>query len=191
MQIPLKIVLRDVSPYEDVIRSEVTKLAEKLDKRYPRITGCRVAVERPHKHHKEGNVFGATIVVHVPQKEIVVSRERALRHSHEDIFLAVHEAFKEVERQLEEYALVQYGDVKEHDLLPHGIVAKLFPEKGYGFIQSTGGREIYFHRNSVLDGFENLQIGAEVRYSEEEGEKGPQASSVKLVRKEHVHHRGH
>ena len=46
------------------------------------------------------------------------------------------------------------------------------------------GREIYFHRNSVLDaGFDRVSVGAEVRFVEEEGVRGPQASTVRLVGK--------
>lgn len=191
MKVPLKIVLRKISPYEDVVKAEVERLADKLDQYYSGIISCRVMVEKPHKHHREGNLYKATVVLNVPQKQIVVSREHPFRHSHEDIFVAIRNAFKEASRQLEEYALIQYGDVKDHDLLPHGVVSKLYSEEGYGFIQGFGGREIYFHRNSVLDGFEKLKIGTEVRFKEEEGEKGPQASTVKILRKEHIHHRRH
>jgi len=191
MMQPMRIVLRDVSPYEDAIETEIIKWAEKFDERHPRIISCRVAVEKPHKHHQSGNLYKATVVVNVPQKQIVVSREHPMHHSHEDIFVAVHHAFEEAGRQLDEYALKQYGDVKAHDILPHGVISKIFPEEGYGFIQSSGGTELYFHKNSVLDGFENLTIGDEVRFNEETGEKGPQASTVKIVRKEHTHHRGH
>lgn len=188
---PIRIVLRDVSPYEDAIEAEIMKWAERLDEFYPRITSCRVAVEKPHKHQQSGNLYNATVTINVPQKQIVVSREHPMHHSHEDIFVAVHDVFEEAERQLKEFAMRQKGDVKEHDLQPHGVISKLFPDKGYGFIQSTGDREIYFHKNSVLDGFDNLKVGAEVRFNEETGEKGPQASTVKVIHKEHAHHRGH
>ncbi len=187
----LKIVLRDVSPYEEVIKAEIEKWADKLEMHYPGIISCRVSVEKPHRHHQSGNLYNAAVVVNVPRKQIVVSREHPLHHSHEDIFVAVHHVFEEAGRQLSEYAFRQYGEVKDHALLPHGVVLRLFPEEGYGFIQGFGGREIYFHRNSVLDGFDKLKIGTEVRFHEEEGEKGPQASTVKIVRKEHLHHRGH
>jgi len=189
MNEPLRIVFRDISPYEDAVEAEIMKWANKLDEHYPRITSCRVVVEKPHKHHQSGNLYRATLVVNVPQKQIVVSREHPLHHSHEDIFVAVHHVFEEAGRQLKEYALKQYGDVKDHAILPHGVVSKIFPEEGYGFIQGFGSSEIYFHRNSVLDGFENLKLGTEVRFNEEPGEKGPQASSVKIIRKEHSHHR--
>ncbi|MEW6569812.1 MAG: HPF/RaiA family ribosome-associated protein [Nitrospirota bacterium] len=191
MQVPLKMAFRDISPYEDEVRDEVRRLADKLDKFYPGIISCRIVVEKPHKRHREGNLYRATIVLNVPNKQIVVNREHPFHHSHEDIFVAIRHAFEDACRQLEEYALVKYGDIKDHDLLPHGVISKLYPDKGYGFIQSWGGREIYFHRNSSLDGFENLKVGMEVRFNEEQGEEGPQATTVKIIRKEHTHHRRH
>jgi cold shock CspA family protein len=49
-----------------------------------------------------------------------------------------------------------------------------------------GAREIYFHRDSVLhDAFDRLAIGTEVTFVEEEGKKGPQASTVKPVGRHH------
>jgi cold shock CspA family protein len=74
--------------------------------------------------------------------------------------------------------------VKAHELTPHARVTKLFPEENYGFLETPDGIEVYFHRNSVLGGgFDRLQIGMEVSFVEEEGEKGPQASTVRRVGK--------
>ena len=71
------------------------------------------------------------------------------------------------------------GQVKRHEAAPQGRVARLFPEEGYGFIESVDGREIYFHRNAVVNGgFERLAVGAAVRFAEASGDKGPQASTV-------------
>jgi cold shock CspA family protein/ribosome-associated translation inhibitor RaiA len=191
MESPLQIVYRDVAPYESLLEPEIRKWAGNLEKHFSRIVSCRVVVDKVQNRHKVGNLYRATVSVKVPAKTIVVSREHPLHHSHEDIFVAVHHAFQEVTRQLEEYARMRQGDVKSHDLAPHGVVAKLFPHEGYGFIQTPDAREIYFHKNSVLDGFDSLAIGQEVRFDEEPGEKGPQASTVKILRAEHVHHRKH
>jgi cold shock CspA family protein len=58
----------------------------------------------------------------------------------------------------------------------------MFTDQGYGFIRNLEGREIYFHRNAVLgEEFDNLKIGAGVRWTEQEGDKGSQASSVRVV----------
>lgn len=85
-------------------------------------------------------------------------------------------------RQLEDYVRRQRGDVKSHARTPHGKVSKLLPSEDYGFLTTPDGREIYFHRNSVLnEAFDKLEIGTEVSFAEEEGNRGPQASTVKLA----------
>jgi cold shock CspA family protein len=77
----------------------------------------------------------------------------------------------------------QRGAVKVHETPPLGRVAKLFSD--YGFVETADGREIYFHRNAVLhDGFDHLAVGAEVEIVEEQGEQGPQASTVRLAGKQ-------
>jgi cold shock CspA family protein len=69
-----------------------------------------------------------------------------------------------------------------HESPPHARVARLFPEDGYGFLETPEGTEVYFHRNSVLDaGFNRLKVGAEVAFVTEEGEKGLQASTVRIT----------
>ena len=72
--------------------------------------------------------------------------------------------------------------MKAHETQPVATVSKL--DNDFGFLQTSDGREIYFHRNSVLNGaFSRLQVGARVAFAEEPGEKGPQASTVRLVDK--------
>jgi cold shock CspA family protein/ribosome-associated translation inhibitor RaiA len=190
MQTPLKVTYRNLLPqYKESVEEEVNELAAKMEKFYPSIIGCRVVVEMPHKSHHDGNLFRATVTLNVPRKKIVVSREHPVHRIHENIYVAVRHAFDDTVRQLEEYSLIRSREVKAHDLLPHGVVAKLFRKEGYGFIESFGGREIYFHKNSVLDGFEKLKKGTQVRFEEEEGEKGPQASTIKILRKTGTRHR--
>ena len=80
------------------------------------------------------------------------------------------------------YARRRRGQKKNHEPAPAARVAKLFPTEDYGFLETRDGRELYFHKNSVLNhGFERLEIGAEVSFTEELGDKGPQASTVRPV----------
>lgn len=60
----------------------------------------------------------------------------------------------------------------------HARVIRIFPQEGYGFLQARDGSDVYFHENSVLDGFDKLEVGTKVTYSVEMGTKGPQASSL-------------
>ena len=77
--------------------------------------------------------------------------------------------------------------MKKHAVPLHGKVVTLDLQEGFGFIETANERQIYFHRNSVLDAdFEKLEIGKEVRFAEEQGEQGPQASTVHVIGKHHV-----
>jgi cold shock CspA family protein len=81
------------------------------------------------------------------------------------------------------------GHVKTHEVPVHGTVVRLSREDGYGFIETSEGDEIYFHRNSVVEGsFEDLDVGQEVRLvvAYGESEHGAQASTVKSVGKHHL-----
>lgn len=46
---------------------------------------------------------------------------------------------------------------------------ELDPERGFGFLLSSDGAEVYFHRNSLLGGkFESLSVGSKVAFVEEQ-----------------------
>jgi ribosomal subunit interface protein len=186
MQLPLQITFRNMQPSE-AIEAKIREKAEKLDKYYDRIMSCRVVVEPQHKHHRKGNLYHVRIDVTVPDGELVASREPDEHHSYEDIYVSIRDAFDSMRRQLEEHARRRRGDVKNHEAPPHGWVAEMYPAEHFGRIKTPDGRLIYFHKNSVLDtDFTELQIGSEVRFVEEQGELGPQASTVYVVGKHHI-----
>lgn len=177
MLIPLEISTRwvDLSP---PLEAELRKRAQKLERYYNRITSCRIAVERPTgNHHQEGGPFRVRLDITVPGSELVADKEA------QEVFAAVREAFDAAERQVEAFSDRQRSYVKTPVVPPEGQVLRIFPEEGFGFIAAPDGREVYFHRNAVLDppGFEKLAVGARVRFAEEQGLEGPQASTVSLV----------
>lgn len=175
MQLPLQITARNIS-LSEVAEDDIRDKAAGLDHYYDGIMSCRVVVEGPVQHHRKGP-FTVSIDISVPGAELVVDRQ-----SDPDLYVAIRDAFDAARRRLEDYARRQRGAVKIHETSPRARVTKLFPEEGYGFLETPDGREIYFHRNSVLHpGFERLAIGTEVRFAEEEGEQGPQASTVAIV----------
>jgi cold shock CspA family protein len=185
MQLPIHITFRGIPPSEAIER-KIRDKAAKLDLLYGRIIGCRVVVEAPHRRHHQGKLYHVRIDLTLPGGELVVNRDPAQHRAYEDAYVAIRDAFDAAARRLESYARRQRADVKTHEAALHGRVEKLFGEQDYGFIESSDGREIYFHRNSVLDdAFSKLEQGDEVRFAEEEGEKGPQASTVRLVGKHH------
>ena len=182
MQLPLQITFRNMES-SVAIESRVRERASKLDTVCDHIMGCRVVIEAPHRHHHKGKLYHVRIDLTVPQGELVVSREPKDNHAHEDVYVAIRDAFKAAERQLEDYVRRQRGVVKTHESpYAEGRVTKLFPEEGYGILITAEGLEVYFHRNSVVeDGFGKLEVGHLVRFIETSGEKGPQASTVTIA----------
>jgi len=178
MQIPLQITFRGI-PKSEAVEARIREKVDKLERFNSRIMSCRVAVESEHQSHHQGNQYHIRIDITVPGKELVISREHHDNHAHEDIYVAIRDAFNAATRQLEEHARIRRGDVKSHNLQHSGTIARLAPEDDHGFLQSSDGREIYFHRNSVVgDGFEALSVGDLIRYVEEDDDLGPQASIV-------------
>lgn len=186
MQLPLQITFRGF-PHSDAVEAAIRERAAKLDEFFPRLMSCRVMVEARHHHHHQGNLYHVRIEVGVPNKEIVVSREHHDEQAREDIYVVIRDAFDAAKRQLEDYARVLRGDTKSHEVPSHGKVIRLVPGEDHGYIESSDGREVYFHRNSVIGAaFDELKVGDEVRFSEEPDENGPRATAVQLVGKHHI-----
>jgi cold shock CspA family protein/ribosome-associated translation inhibitor RaiA len=199
MIIPVQVTFRNM-PHSDPIEAMVRDEVAQLDRYYNHIMGCRIMIEVPHRHRRYGKHFHVRIYVTVPDGEIVVKREPTL-HSHQQdlqdeelskqseleqahkyLQVAVREAFATMTRRLEDYARRQRLDIKTHEGEPHARVNRLYPEEGYGYIETLDGREVYFHKNSVLGNeFQHMAVGTEVTFVEERGERGPQASSVRLA----------
>lgn len=185
MKLPLQITFRNMEG-SDAMKTNIEDRAGKLDQVFDQIMGCRVMVESQHRHHQAGNLYHVRIDITVPGNELVVSRESHEHHAHTDVYVAIRDAFDAARRQLENYARQRRREVKTHVESPYGRVSELFLTEGYGKIVTPDSREIYFHRNSILNGdFEKLHVGAEVSFAEEQGERGPQASTVRLVGKRH------
>jgi cold shock CspA family protein/ribosome-associated translation inhibitor RaiA len=186
MQVPLEIVFHNVDR-SAAVEAAVRERAAKLEEFAENITSCRVTVEAPHKHHQQGNLYTVRVDLRFPGGEAVANRAPSEKHAHEDVYVALRDAFKAARRQLQDQQRVRRGDVKPHEVPPHGRIASVDRERDSGFIETSDGREVYFHRNSLLNGrFEQLEPGMEVRFSEERGERGPQASTVHLIGKHHV-----
>ncbi len=187
MQIPLQITFHDLPP-SDAIEAQIRQKVEKLNRFYDRIISCRVVVEAPHRHHHQGNIYHVRIDLTVPQGELLINRNSSQNHAHEDLYVAIRDAFAAAQRRLKSYAAVQRNKTKIHEIPDHGRVISLLPDDGYGFIETSEGDEVYFHQNSLLNcTLRDLQVGSEVRLIEHMGDKGLQASSVRLIGKHHLH----
>jgi cold shock CspA family protein/ribosome-associated translation inhibitor RaiA len=187
MQTPLQLTFEDIG-HSEFIEARIRDEAAKLEQFYDRIISMRVVVARPQHRHYKGDTYQVRIHIAVPgTADIAISREPAATGAHEDAYVTIRDAFKAARRKLQDLARRRQGHIKEHETPPHGTIAALHPELDHGFIASADGREIYFHRNSVAGTkLEDLQPGQEVRFSETVGDKGPQATLVRLAGKHHL-----
>lgn len=180
METAPKIVFENLGP-SDALRQRILDEVAHLEAFYERITACRVVVGKPEKHRRKGNPYQVRIYLSLPGgKEVAVRPSTAGHQWNQDPMVAIRNAFDAARRQLRRRVTRMRGAVKTHDLpQDHGNVVRVFPEKGYGFIETVDGQEIYFHRNSVVDAdFAKLKPGDVVSYVVAEGEKGTQASTV-------------
>jgi len=168
--------------------------------------GCRVLVELVQRHHEAGNRYHVRLDLTVPGEEIVVAHEAGLHATAQDVDaekltkvaesdperkhapVAIREAFDIARRRLQDYARRQRGAVKTATKQARGRVSQLFPIDEYGYLEAENGQEVYFQKSSVLkDAFNRLAVGSAVSFVEEPGDKGPQASTVKLLHPRRVH----
>lgn len=188
MQVPIQVTFRHMDP-SPALEARIRQRAQELEQFFDRITACRVTVECQHQHHRQGNLFEISIDLAIPGREIVVGRSEGASHAHEDAHVAVRDAFNALRRRLEDHARSGQGSVKLHRVPEHGRITRLLPDRDGGFITTSLGDEVYFHRNSVVDGsYETLEVGDEVRLVAREGEsaQGPQASAVTAIGKHHL-----
>ena len=188
MTLPVQITFRNFSS-TPALEEHIRDKASRLERYYDHIMSCRVLVEERHRHHRQGRLFHVRIELGVPHGEVVVSREPDEAHEHEDVYVALRDAFDAARRRLEDRARTARHDVKSHEAPQHGTVARLFAWDGYGFIVLSDGTEVYFHKNAVIAGrWEDLDVGQSVRVvvAEREGEHGPQASTVELLERRHI-----
>jgi len=179
MKIPLQISFSNMTP-SDAVRARIEELAARLDRFHDRIMSCRVVVSAPNRRQRSGRLYHISIDLKLPGHEIAINRDPSQDQAHEDVYVAIRDAFEALVRRIEDVSRQQRGDIKTHEEALIGEVVRLFLDKSYGFIKDKTAGEIYFHAHSVPnDGFRKLKVGAKVHYSAEPGDKGLHATVVK------------
>jgi cold shock CspA family protein len=184
MQIAPEIIFHDIERSRWV-EDYILQRAQRLERFAGGITRCHITLAREVSSRRKGNIHSVMVEVRIPpQHDLAVKKKKEVHDMPTQLPALINLAFGAIERQLKKTAALRRYEEKAHDGQPHGMVEKLFAE-GYGFLRAVDdGRQFYFHRNSVLHGdFERLAIGTEVRFHPEEGEQGPQASTVQIVSK--------
>lgn len=167
------------------IEAEIESRVSTLERFFDRLIGCEVVLEAPAHASRKGHPVAVRLEIAVPGgPPVVVSRPHHDRTDHDDPYLALRDAFNAAKRQLQDRARKQRGDVKVHEPPDIARIWHLVPTERYGFILNGEGVEIYFHENALVGvDYDDLEVGNEVLYvvHDKEGDKGPQASTVKLA----------
>jgi ribosomal subunit interface protein len=175
MKTPLQITFRDIE-HSDALEAHIREKAEKLETFFEPIMSCRVVVEMPHQHKQQGKFFSVRIDIGVPGREIVVNRDR-----HEDVYVALRDAFDAAKRKLDDYSRRLRGETKNHDTEYIGEVVRLFPDEGYGFIRRADGDELYFNADNLANTtLKQLNEGDAVKFIEDVAAEKPHAKRVSV-----------
>lgn len=186
MQRPLQLTFKGMKS-SPALEALVRERVNRLERLYPRLVGCRVVVEVPHRGSGTAKTpLAVSVEAEVPGHGIAVGRDKVdRREAKQDHTAALNNAFEAVERQL-----IRIEDARSHEALAHatdgqsGMITRLFAEQGYGFIEIGSAPELYFTRNAIVGAdFDQLEIGTMVQVTRttDEGPMGPQASAVRLL----------
>ncbi len=156
-------------------KTEIEERMAGLQEGHNDITHGRVTLTKNSHHKKAGNVAEALVVVTLPRRHMFTARKEAKTFEE-----AIRAAFAAVEIEIDKFRDKRASKEIHVPAIPlRGVIAKLFRDEGYGFILQEGGGEVYFHRNALHGlAFEDLEDGTEVALNVEDGEKGPQATTV-------------
>lgn len=202
--VPLQITYHHaelIPEIDKLIRAEVAN----LDRYDARIMSCRVKVAQEAGRHS-GNRWIVRLDITVPGGEVVVKGEPSVsgaarqmkqaamrkgmetKKEREILHRVVRDAFASARRQLQDFARKQRGDRKRAEPLQTAKIKHVFHDKGYGLLITPEGKEVHFHKECVANySFQHLKPGTTVVFTEEKGEKGLQAASVKVMHKEGPH----
>jgi ribosomal subunit interface protein len=152
-------------------RALIDQRLARLAERYPTLS--RVHVTLKHGRHHLRGVEEVDIVATCPGATVRAAKQEAEMRD------AVHAALDVLERQLAAHHEERRHFGKAPGARPAGTIAQVFTDRGYGFILTDEGEEVYFHRNALheLD-FASLPLGLPVEFEVERGTEGPQASRV-------------
>jgi ribosome-associated translation inhibitor RaiA len=103
MQTPLKITFHGM-PSSMWVESFIETRVARLERTCGRLQKCSVVVDKPHHHHRHGNTFHIHLDIAVPGKQFAFSRDRERDHGHEDVYVAITDAFRAARRQLQDHA---------------------------------------------------------------------------------------
>lgn len=156
-------------------KTEIEDRMNKLRTGHRELIHGRVTLTKNRHHYQSSNVAEALVVVSLPGRHTITARKREKTFEE-----AIRAAFSAMQIELRKYReKLASKECRSSSPPLRGVISKVFPERGYGFILQEDGDDVYFHQNA-LHGLklEELQDGMDVTFNVEEGHKGPQATTV-------------
>lgn len=83
----------------DSLVDAVDKRLRKLARYCGHIITGRIVIDSPHNHHHKGKVYSVNIDIHFADSDVRVSHEQHDKSEHEDLYVAIRDAFNIAERQ--------------------------------------------------------------------------------------------
>lgn len=107
----------------DAISEAVQKRITKLERFCDQIINGRVVLDCPHNNHHKGKVYSVSLEIHTSSREVRVNQEQHDNHAHEDLYVAIRDAFNAAERQLKSIDKKHRSTPlhKEMAILPSGV----------------------------------------------------------------------
>ena len=102
MAIPVQITFRDIDP-SDAIEARIFERVKRLEKFAARATGLHVTVAAPHQSGHKGQIYQFTLELLMPKGDIVVKQGDTQNHAHEDVYVAMRDAFSALERRVHDH----------------------------------------------------------------------------------------
>lgn len=175
MKLPVQLQFLGMEPSAAVEAAVRDKVA-KLDQFRSDLMSCRVTVELVHKHKHQGQPYAVRVEVSVPGHLLSVDRVQ-----HEDVYVALRDAFDDMKRKIEDSVRRVRGQEKVHPEPLHGEVVRFDPADRCAFIRTANGDEYWFAPENVVGTpFEHIPLGAEVQFIPEVAAEGRQAKRVSL-----------
>ena len=168
MQLSIEGHQTDVQPE---LRERITQRLEELNLQHEDIVHARVALDKATRHQQGADEV--RVILGLSGKMLTAKKTAP------NLYDALNAALETMERELKEYRQQRRGVVKEPGPRIKGRIARVFRDRGYGFLETDTNQEVYFHANSVHGiAFEELEGGMVMDLEIEAGDRGPQASRV-------------
>ena len=144
MQTPVQIDFQGMHGAPDV-RASIEKHVAQLERRYGRVTACRVVLKGPSGHHRTGGLYEVNIHLTLPNgREVSVGRTPPADERHADLWFAINDAFKHARRRLQDHVRRLQGQVKQHESQPIATVKTIDPSGEFGFLEAAAATRSIF-----------------------------------------------